>query len=383
MSRSPSAAPRTSAAVSTLPLFGGRFPRLAASLLRRLGPRTFVLGVLRVAGLVLVFFHHAGHVHHEVARGEVHHLHALRVATGDADALDRHADDDALLGDQHQLVVGQHFLEGHHVPGLVGALQRDDAAATAVLHAVFIELRPLAHAPRRDGEQGGGAPHHDHVDDVILLVEGDAVHPRSGAAHVAHVLLVEPDAHAVARGEDDVVLAVGHLHVDELVALLNVDRVDARGARVPVGREHRLFHHALLGGEEEVLVLGELPHGHQGGEALVGLHRDAADDRLPPRGAGRLGDLVHLEPVAVAALGEEHQVVVRRRDEQVLDPVVVLGVGGRDAAAAAALPPVRRDREALDVAGVGHGDDHVLFGDQILDRELPLVGHDLGATLVA
>src|SRR3989454_9391756 len=171
------------------------------------------------------------HVHHQVARSEVHHLHTLRVATRDADALDRDPDDDALLGDHHQLVVGQHFLEGHDVAGLVGALQGDDAAAAAVLDAVLIELGALAHTPRGDGEQRGGASHDHHVDHVILLVEGDAVHPRRRAAHVAHVLLVEPDAHAVARGEDDVVLAVGDLDVDELVTLLDVDGVDARGAR--------------------------------------------------------------------------------------------------------------------------------------------------------
>src|SRR2546430_9182452 len=40
--------------------------------------------------------------------------------------------------------------------------------------------------------------------------------------------------------------------------------------------------------------------------------------RSSPR---RLRDLVHLEPVALPALREEHHVVVGRGDEQVLDPV--------------------------------------------------------------
>jgi len=55
---------------------------------------------------------------------------------------------------------------------------------------------------------------------------------------------------------------------------------------------------------------------------------------------------------------------------------------GDHALAAAPLPPVGRDREPLDVAGVGHGDHHVLFGDQVLDREFALIGDDLGAPLV-
>ena len=60
-----------------------------------------------------------------------------------------------------------------------------------------------------------------------------------------------------------------------------------------------------------------------------------------------------------------------------------LSVCAVEPAAAAPLLLVRRDRGALDVAGVRDGDDHVLFGDQILDRELALVARDLGAALVA
>ena len=43
------------------------------------------------------------------------------------------------------------------------------------------------------------------------------------------------------------------------------------------------------------------------------------------------------------------------------------------ALAAAALRAVGRDRHALDVAAVGHGDDHVLALDQVLDVLLELV----------
>jgi len=65
------------------------------------------------------------------------------------------------------------------------------------------------------------------------------------------------DAHAVARGQHDVVRAVGHLHVDQLVALVDVDGADTRRARIPELGQLRLLHHALLGGEEEELVVGE------------------------------------------------------------------------------------------------------------------------------
>src|SRR5882672_5713720 len=340
-----------------------------------------VVAVLDV--LLLVFLHHARHIHDQVTGRQVHDLHALRVAARDADAFDRHADHDPLLGDHHQLVVGQHLFQRHDVAGLLVALQRDDAAAAAMLHPVLVELRALAHPLLGHHEQRGLAAHHDHVNHVVFLVELDALHAGGRAAHVAHVLLVEADAHAVIRGEDDVVLAVGHLYVDQLVTLLDVDGADPVRARIPELREDRFLHDPVLGREQEVLILGELAHRHERGEALVGFHRDAVDDGLAAGGARRLWDLVHLEPVALALFGEEHQVIVGRRDEQVLDPIVFLGVRTDDALAAAALAPVRRYRQPLDVAGVGHGDYHVLFGDQVLDRELALIGDDLGAPLVA
>src|SRR2546430_6075436 len=379
---SPAAASRTSWAVTTLGLlFLLRVGR------RQLGlgglPRSVLVVRLGCAVLRLVLLHDSGHVHQQIARGQVHHLHALRVAARDANPFDRHADHDSFLGDHHQLVVGEHFLERHDVAGLLGALERDDAPSAAVLHAILVELRSLAHTLFRDDEQGRLASHHDHVDHVVLLVELDPLHARRRAPHVPHVLLVEPDAHAVSRGEHDVVAAVGDLHVDQLVALFDVDGPDPHRARIAELRQDGLFHDALLRREQQELVLRELAHRDERGETLVRLHGDARDDRLAARGPRRLGNLMHFQPVALPLLGEEHDVVVRRGDEQVLDPVVFLGVGRDDPLAAASLAAVRGHGEPLDVAGVGHGDDHVLFGDQGLDRELALVGHDFGAALVA
>ena len=72
-----------------------------------------------------------------------------------------------------------------------------------------------------------------------------------------------------------------------------------------------------------------------------------------------------------------------RRDEQVLDVVVVLEIHPHHADPAPALLPVRRHRQPLDVAGARDGDDHVLFGDQIFELELFLRRHDLGSPVVA
>ena len=66
-----------------------------------------------------------------------------------------------------------------------------------------------------------------------------------------------------------------------------------------------------------------------------------------------------------------------------LDEVLVLEVHAHHADAAAALLPVGRHGQPLDVARAGDRDDHVLLGDHVLELERVLAGHDLGAAVVA
>ena len=95
------------------------------------------------------------------------------------------------------------------------------------------------------------------------------------------------------------------------------------------------------------------------------------------------GQLVDLEPVDLAAVGEEEQEVVGRADVEVLDVVVLLQVHPHHPDAAAVLLAVGGERQALGVAGVGDRDHHLLVGDHVLDVHVALEVGDLGAPLVA
>ena len=72
-----------------------------------------------------------------------------------------------------------------------------------------------------------------------------------------------------------------------------------------------------------------------------------------------------------------------RGHEEVLDEVLFLRRRADAALAAAPLRAVERQGRALDVAAAGHGDDHVLLDDQVLDVDVRGLGHDLRAPLVA
>ncbi len=61
------------------------------------------------------------------------------------------------------------------------------------------------------------------------------------------------------------------------------------------------------------------------------------------------------------------------------DEILVARLHAGAALAAAALRPIGRQRHALDVAGVRHGDDHVLALDQVLVLDLAFLLDDDGA----
>ncbi len=98
---------------------------------------------------------------------------------------------------------------------------------------------------------------------------------------------------------------------------------------------------------------------------------------------GGVGNLVNLEPVHAALVGEDQQIGVRGGDDQVLHHV--FGARGHADAplAAAGLTPVGIDGGALQIAAARHGDGDVLHLHQIFQLDLAGIFDDLGAPLVA
>ena len=305
---------------------------------------------------------------------------ALGVASDGPDALRVDADphDLAALCNEHEFVA---VADGHHgddAAVAVGALDVDDALAAAALDAVGVEGGPLAVAVLADGEQGGLLVDDGHADNLVALAEPDAAHARGASAHAADVGLLEPDGEAVARAEDDLVVAVRDGDVDEGVVLGQVDGDDAAAPRVAVLGQRRLLDGAPGGGEDELALLVELADGVEAGDGLVLPELEHVDDG-PALGLARhLRDVVHLQPVALAAAREEQDVVVGGGDEEVLDEVAFLGGGPDDALAAAALAAVTGQRQAFDVALVADGDDAVLLGDEVFEVEVLGLADDLG-----
>ena len=132
-----------------------------------------------------------------------------------------------------------------------------------------------------------------------------------------------------------------------------------------------------------MVLLRELPQGHEGDHLLVVLEGDEVLDVLAPGGGGRLGQVVDLQGVGVAPVGEDQEGVVGLGEEELLDEILVLGLHAQLALAPALLAPVGGQGGALDVAGLGHGDHHLLVRDHVLHADVAGEGGDLGAAVVA
>ena len=79
--------------------------------------------------------------------------------------------------------------------------------------------------------RGPGGAHH-----IVPLPEADAPDAHGVPAHGPHVVLVEADGHAVVGGDEDLLVAVGLPDGDELVPLLQGDGPDAALADGSAGR---------------------------------------------------------------------------------------------------------------------------------------------------
>ena len=181
-------------------------------------------------------------------------------------------------------------------------------------------------------------------------------------------------------------LAVGECCADQEVAVIQVDRDDAGLAGIGEVLQRGFLHGAQAGRHEHVVVFREgavLARQRQyHGDLLVVLQREHVHDRLAARIARALRHFPYLQPVHAAAVGEAQDVVVRVRDEQLVDPVLFLGHHRLLAAPAAFLRTVLGDRRRLHVTGVRQGHDHVLRGDQVFGSEVGRIVFDRRAARI-
>ena len=158
--------------------------------------------------------------------------------------------------------------------------------------------------------------------------------------------------------------------------------MDSPGHRATELIQPGLFDRSPPSGEHDVLVLLKLGDRQHGGHFLTAGEVDQVDDGLALAAAAHIRDLVDLEPVDLPLIGEDQQIAVGRSHKKGLDKILLPGAHPDTALAAAVLHAIDADGGSLQIPRMGHGDHHVLDGDQVLQRNLGSLVHDGRATLV-
>ena len=215
---------------------------------------------------------------------------------------------------------------------------------------------------------------HQHGNHTLAIFQVHAAHATCIAAHGAHIVFVKAHGLACVREQHHVVLAVGQRCANQVVAFVQAHGNDAGLARVAEFVQSGLLHGAHAGGHEDVVVFREAAvitrERQHHVDLFAFLQREHVDDGAATRVARTRGNFPDLEPVHAATVGEAQQVVVRVRNEQLVNPVVFLGLCGLLAAATTLLGAVFRQRLALDVAGVRERHHHVGGGDQVFGGQV-------------
>ncbi len=131
-----------------------------------------------------------------------------------------------------------------------------------------------------------------------------------------------------------------------------------------------LLHRAVASGEEDVFAFFfEIANREHGADGFARLQRNQVADVLALAGGAHVGNLIDLQPVDAARIGEDQNVGVGRGDEEMLDEIFVARLHARASGAATTLHAIRGDRRALQVSGMADGDRHLLVGDQVFEHD--------------
>src|SRR5512136_1148486 len=204
----------------------------------------------------------------------------LRGPANDADLPDVDPIHLPLLGDHHHLILLLYLQGAHHGAVLLGDADVDDALAATALEAVLLQLRALAVPPFVHREHRGPGPDDLRRHHLVARLQVNADDAAAAAADGPDLLLSEADGHALLGGQEDLVLSSGEAHGDQLVRLVQRERDDPSRARVAVCLELGLLHHAATGRHEQVPTDLELSDGNHGRDHLPRLHLEEVDQRL-------------------------------------------------------------------------------------------------------
>ena len=207
-------------------------------------------------------------------------------------------------------------------------------------------------------------------DDPVARRQPDPAHaPGIAALESPHFRHGEADRPAGGGRQQDILPGVAGYDPDQRLAVLQLHGDLAVGHDVDEIGQRIAPHRAAARREHDVEVgpFGLVRQRQDDGNILARLERQHVHHRLAARLRRAERQPVDLELVDHAGGGEEQHRRVGVHDIDLVDEILLLGLHAGAALAAPLLRPVGGERDALDIAAVSEGEDHVLALDQVFD----------------
>ena len=341
---------------------------------------------LRIRSLAPVLGEASGHLHHPVPGVHLHQAAPPGPPTLDGHGRGLHPGDHAGGGDEAHLVAVHHLQGGHHLARVRRGRRGQGAEPPPLLERELVQRGALPPAALRDGQDPGIPANGDDPHHSVVAPQVNALHALGRAAHGGNLPFVEADRPAGPGQEEKLGAAVREDHVEDPVALLHPRPDDSPGPGIRELLELRALHEPALGGkDQDLLLVREVFHRHQGHDPVLAGGSRQSVDRLAPRSPGPLGHIQHREEMDLAPGGAGQDPPPGAGREDPLEPVVLVPVHAGEPLPRSHPPAVEMHRDPLHEALMGDGDHHVLVRHSILHGSLVLlgVGEDLGAAPVS
>src|SRR4029077_3226762 len=135
-------------------------------------------------------------------------------------------------------------------------------------------------------------------------------------------------------------LAIRKANVFERILFVERNRMNSATTNISECREDRLLDRAMLGNHRYKMCFVELFHVDEGSNALFRRLLQKIRDGAAFRGTARFGNFMYFQPIAPATIGEEHDIMMCRSDEHVLQEVILTRGRAGDALSAAPLTTI-------------------------------------------
>ena len=221
-----------------------------------------------------------------------------------------------------------------------------------------------------------------HAHHLIVIHEIDSSHSHGYSSRHPHIRLLKANALAEFCNQNNIFGIIGKFHLDELVVIPQDNGCQAGLPYILIVCNGRFFHNSLFGRHKQEMVFLIFLNGDHRGNFFSRLQMQQVDNGGSPGCPAGFRNLIDFKPVHLSRVGKEHEIMMGSGHQQLFNVIILNGLHSLDSLASTALAAEIVHGHSLDVSQLGHSNDHVLPGDQILHGKVKFIVSDGSSSVI-